>query len=147
MHESQAPSSDAKLSPARRLALILGLLGSFLIVCFLVAMTIILPGEAPPPVQAKFLLPAGADAWKEGRAAYDTGDFEKAVEYWRQVPKDDPNRGRALRYIGWEVYASEVGEPRKALRYVNRCALENPLDGNTWQDLGRTYAAVVGIDL
>ena len=61
--------------------------------------------------------------------------------------RDDPNRGRALRYIGWEVYASEVGEPRKALHYVNRCALENPLDGNTWQDLGRTYAAVIGIDL
>lgn len=130
-----------------RLLLYCGLALGFMIACLLLAMVVLLPGEAPPPVQAKYLLPPGADAWEVGREAYESGDWEKAIESWRQVPEDHPQRGRALRYIGWEVYAEEMGEPRKALHYVNRCALEHPLDGNTWQDLGRTYAAVIGIDL
>ncbi len=108
------------------------------------AMTVVLPA-AEAAVPAHLVLAVGVDPWEAGLEAHSTGEFEKAIAYWRQVPSSHPQHARSLRYIGWETYAKELGQPRKALGYVHRCVLVEPFQGNTWQDLGRTYAALFGI--
>lgn len=99
---------------------------------------------APPPVAMEHLLGPGLDPWEEGQAAYDAGDYERAVAYWRQVDPNHPEHTRALRFVGWEVYGRKLDQPAQGFRYVNQCLLANPLDGNAWQDLGRTYGAMLG---
>ena len=116
-----------------------------LLACFALSAVAIASSSVPAEkFDAQYLLPIDTDAWKAGRAAYDARDFERAVAYWQQVPTTHPEYPRSLRYIGWEVYADELGEPERALPYVHRCLAVDPFDGNTWQDLGRTYAALLG---
>jgi hypothetical protein len=135
--------NEKKLRWAMTSALIV--IGSLIVAAFL-AFVIVLPEPDLDEIPAHLVLPRGADAWDAGRKAHDAGELEEAVAYWKQVSEDHPEYARSLRYIGWEVYAGERDEPRKALPYVHRCVLEAPFDGNTWQDLARTYAAVLGLN-
>lgn len=112
-----------------------------------VYLVFVLPEDDDSEIPSKWVLPASVDAWSAGRAAYDAGSMEEAVAYWRQVPSGHREYARALRYIGWEVYADELGEPRRGLSYVHRSVLEEPLASNTWQDLGRTYASMFSLPI
>jgi len=137
------PSNVLKLTLSTATALSL----SLALILFLSSASATYFAPESEPVAAEYLVPPGADAWSMGRVAYDAGEFERAVAYWKQVPESDPQYARSLRYIGWEVYAEELGEPARALPFVHRCLWVAPLDGNTWQDLGRTYAVLLGFDV
>ncbi len=134
--ESQATGRKALRAIALSLLLLLGF--------GVAAFTLVLPEDDLASIPAHLVLPAGADAWQEGSDAYRAGDLEVAAAYWRQVPETSEDWARSQRFLGWKLHVQEGGEPRKALPYVHRSLLADPLDGNVWQDLGRTYAATLG---
>ena len=108
------------------------------------AMFVILPEPETSVIPPEFVLAPGADPWEAANDAYGEGDLEAAIAFWRQVPPNHGQYARTQRKVGWEIYARRLGEPRKGLDYVHRSLLEKPFDGNTWEDVGRTYAMVLG---
>jgi tetratricopeptide (TPR) repeat protein len=116
------------------------------IAVLLFLLVVVIPLEDTTPIPSQYFLVPGEDPWDFGWAAYQEGDFEQAAAYWKQIPEDHPQYSRSLRYLGWELQAGEFNEPRKALGYVHQSVLEAPFDGNTWQDLGRTYGALLGFN-
>lgn len=86
-------------------------------------------------------------AYDIGMTAYRNGDFEAAREWLRRVPEDHPDYARAMRFLGFNVLARELGDPREGVRFVNASLLGNPFDGNVWQDLVRIYLRSLGLDV
>ena len=137
--------TDLKNSSALRKLLITAVLLILLPVLVFGTTVLLLAEPEMASIPSALKLEAGVSAWEEGLLAYDSGDYQKAIAYWRQVPESDPEYARSLRYVGWEIYADQLGQPRKALPYVHKSLLEKPFDGNSWQDLGRTYAGLIGL--
>ena len=135
----------AKKTPLlRRPALWIASIGPVaFLVCLLFVWLVVLPVPERGPVPAHYRLAAHVDPFDAGREAMQAEDWERAIAYLRQVPEGHGQYPRAQRYIGWEIYAEGMGEPRRGLDYVHRCLLEEPFEGNTWEDLGRTYASVL----
>jgi hypothetical protein len=77
-------------------------------------------------------------AYDVGLEAMRAGDHETALELLRRVPEDHPQHAKAMRYVGWNILARS-GRPKDGIAYVNRSLLENPFDGNVWQDAYRIY--------
>jgi len=142
--ENERSSHAGPTTGGRHILRTLGFSLALVAVLAVFAFTLILPQADPTMVPAHLLLPAGADAWQAGHTAYNEGDMEAAGAYWRQVPEDDEDWARAQRFLGWKLHVQEQGTPRKALPYVHRSLLADPMNGNVWQDLGRTYAATLG---
>ena len=82
---------------------------------------------------------ADPDAFDKGVDAYYAGEYEAALGYLTQVPSTHPEYAKAMRFVGWGIYANELGRPEEGVAYVNRSMAAAPLDGNVWQDLSRTY--------
>ncbi len=78
-------------------------------------------------------------AYDAGMDALSAGDHDTALELLRRVPEDHPDYARALRHIGWKIYASRLGDAKSGVAYVNRSLLLNPFDGNVWEDAFRIY--------
>ncbi len=131
-------------STGRKLLIMGAIIVLFPIVLFATGVLLMSEPESAS-IPPEWKLEAGVSAWDEGLLAYDAGNFEEAVAYWRQVPPTDPEYARSLRYVGWEIYADQLGQPRKALPYVHKSLIEKPFDGSSWQDLGRTYAGLIGL--
>ena len=83
--------------------------------------------------------------YEAGRAAFDRKDYPAAIDHWKRVPPSNPNYAKAMRFLGWELHTERLEEPHEALRYVNAALLASPLDGNVWQDWGRTYGQFFGL--
>ena len=79
------------------------------------------------------------DAFDKGIEAYYDGEYETALGLLTQVPEGHPGYAKAMRFVGWGIYANELGRPEEGVAYVNRSMAADPLDGNVWQDFSRTY--------
>ena len=99
---------------------------------------------APVPAATATLDP---DAYDKGMDAYQQRDYQNALFYLKQVQPSHPEYSRAMRYIGWEIYTEELGQPKEGVSWVNRSLLSDPLEGNVWQDLSRTYGGLIGLEL
>ncbi len=146
MKEAASQPSVARPTRPSRLGWKLLAGGAAVALALFFGLLFLLPDHREDPIPAHWLLPPGTNAWDAGNAARDAGEIHKAIAYWRQVPEGDRQYARARRHIGWRLYTRELGEPRKALKYIHQSLMVDPLDGNAWQDLGRTYSAALGLD-
>lgn len=104
------------------------------------------PDDGLPPRKRR-VLPFTVDPFEEGLAALDAEDLGAARDYWLEIDPDQPGYSRAQRFIGWELHARHRGAALAGVPYVNRALLDDPFDGNAWQDWSRTYAAAIGFDV
>lgn len=95
-----------------------------------------------PPIVAK--LPAGpiVDPIREGRDAIHARRYEEAFGILSTVGPEHPEYARAQRYIGWELFGDALDQPEAGLPYVYR-AWKHQRTGNEWEDLSRTYGAML----
>ena len=78
----------------------------------------------------------------EGRDAIDERRYEEAFGILSTVGPEHPQYARAQRYIGWELFGDAMDRPDAGLPYVYR-AWKHQRGGNEWQDLSRTYGALL----
>ncbi|MEM8713815.1 MAG: hypothetical protein AAGG01_22970 [Planctomycetota bacterium] len=117
-------------------------LGAVVLVCLIAAMVAILDRSGRPGRLTPAAVPVVGDPFAAGSAALDAGDYPVALGYFLQVPKTDHSYNRAQRYIGWEMYAEELGLPATGLSYVHRALIDEPFSSNSWEDAFRTYGAL-----
>lgn len=78
------------------------------------------------------------DPYRLGRYLAMHGNVEGAIAVLRSVPEGHPEFARSQRFLGWDLYTQELGEPRIGLTFVNKSLRAAPFDGNAWQDSYRT---------
>lgn len=98
--------------------------------------------SAPPPIAGRLPATPIADPIREGRDAIDAGRYEEAFGILSTVGSESPSYARAQRTIGWELFGDAMGAPESGLPYVFR-AWRHQRGPNEWQDLSRTYAALL----
>lgn len=98
--------------------------------------------SAPPPIAAKLPAAPIVDPIREGRDAIDARRYEEAFGILSTVGPGHPEYARAQRYIGWELFGDAMDRPEVGLPYVYR-AWKHQRTGNEWQDLSRTYGAML----
>lgn len=72
-----------------------------------------------------------------GLQALSEGRTEQAIALLRSVPKDDRQYSRAQRFLGWDVYTRQQGNPEQGIPYALSSLRASPFEGNVWQDLYR----------
>jgi hypothetical protein len=78
-------------------------------------------------------------AFEAGMLEFQAGNFDDAAALFERVPQDHPQYAMAMRFLGWEIFTKVRGESKRGVAYVNRAIWAEPLSGNAWQDLARTY--------
>lgn len=111
-----------------------------------ILLTLLIPTAFVTAVSRKVALrPSDPLAFDRGMEAYRAEDWHTAIAYFEAVPENDPRFAKAMRWIGWEIYAEELDDPKKGLPYVSRAMLSAPGDGNVWEDFTRTYGSAFGL--
>jgi hypothetical protein len=90
------------------------------------------------------LPPADGDIYGLAEYSLRRGDHEQALALFRSLPPGHPRYARAQRRIGWDIYTKAMDEPDRGLAFVNRSVMDDPGEGNAWQDALRVYAATLG---
>ena len=82
-------------------------------------------------------------AYDVGMEAFRRGEFQVAIDRWQTVPTGDRGYSKAMRFLGWEIYAEELGDPLAGIPYVNASLWATPFDGGSWQDWSRCWAMLL----
>jgi tetratricopeptide (TPR) repeat protein len=91
--------------------------------------------------------PDGSDLMELADYKRDMGEPEEAAALLRSIPDDHPQYARAMRKLGWNIYADDLGDPARGVAFVNLSLKADPFEGNAWQDAVRVYAGGLGIDI
>lgn len=82
---------------------------------------------------------SGEEFYVHGMAAYRVGNYEEAVRLLSRVPRSHRGYARAMRFVGYNIYAREWKRPSEGLPYIHRSLAADPFEGNVWQDISRGY--------
>ena len=77
----------------------------------------------------------------------DEDDVDTAIALLRSVPRGHPHYAKARRWLGWECYTKELGDPARGVAHVNASVMADPFSGNAWQDASRVYLHKLGLPI
>src|SRR5262245_26415737 len=72
------------------------------------------------------------------------GHDDQAIALYLSIKQGEPGYAYSRRRVGWHILARN-GQPARGLRYVQEALHADPLNGNSWQDMGRVYAKILGV--
>ncbi|RKY21260.1 MAG: hypothetical protein DRQ55_04970 [Planctomycetota bacterium] len=89
--------------------------------------------------------PTGDDPFDLAEWHRREGRLDQARALYLALPEQHPHWGQARRRVAWDCFAVAQGEPARGVPYAHEALLDNPFDGNAWQDAVRVYAATLGL--
>ncbi len=94
------------------------------------------------------VLPAltGVEIYRIGIEHTYAGRLELGEAILLTIPRGDPAYARAQRQIARWVYLAGRNDPKGGVRYATRAMFADPVDPKVWEDVGRVYLGVVGLD-
>jgi hypothetical protein len=75
------------------------------------------------------------------------GNLDQAEALYLSIAEGEPAYGYARRRLAWDVLTKGRGQPERGVEYAHEALVEDPLNGNSWQDLARVYASTLGFEV
>jgi len=80
---------------------------------------------------------AGSPQWDKAHKAYRSQNWEKAIELFEKIQKEEREYATAQRYIGYNIYGRELDNWSKAIEHCIKAYQKDPDDEKVLEDLGR----------